>query len=186
MRQFRRLAPRRWLFRAGVPWGAVGAFALWGCALSTYSYSGAALKPGQATLQDVIASMGEPPEQWTDPDHSVQLSYPRGPAGYHSFMVYLGPDGRLERIVNVMDEAHFYLISRGMTESEVLRTLGPPVPAWTNYFEARRELVWEWRYCNEFSEAARFDVLLDGDRRDVRTSMSWVEYCGQAPCYCGR
>ncbi len=162
--------------------GALWAIVLCGCA----SYSGAGLAPGQSTLQDVMAVMGRPAAQWTAPDHSMQLCYPRGPAGYHTFMVELDPSGRLERIRNVLDRADFNRISRGMTEAEVLRILGPPVPAWTTYFAARRELVWEWHYCNESSQAARFDVLFDADRHDVRSTMSWVEQCGRATCTCGR
>jgi len=134
----------------------------------------------------VVAAMGEPAAQWTAPDHSMQLSYPRGPAGYHTFMVDLDPVGHLVGIRNVLDRADFDRISRGMAGADVLRILGPPVPAWTGYFPARRELVWEWHYCNQSSEAARFDVLLDGDRHDVRSTMSWVEQCGRAACTCGR
>jgi hypothetical protein len=157
---------------------------LCGCA----SYSGSALKPGQSTLADVRATMGEPAAQWSNADGSMQLSYPRGPSGFHSYMVYLDPAGRLQRIQNVMDDASFYRISRGMTESDVVRILGPSVPAWTNYFEPRKELVWEWRYCNEWSQAARFDVLFDRDLGTVRTSYGWPEICGSdgATCYCGR
>jgi len=154
-----------------------------GCA----SYSGSDLKPGQATLQDVRASMGEPAMQWIAPDHSTQLSYPRGPAGFHSYMVYLDPSGHLQRIENVMDPTSFYRIEPGMSEDDVLRILGPSVPAWTHYFAARRELVWEWRYCNEFSQSSRFDVLFDGDRHTVRTSFGAPEFCNQFdPCLCGR
>ena len=161
---------------------ALCALTLCGCA----SYGGAGLKPGQSTLQDVLATMGEPAARWTAPDHSMQLSYPRGPSGYHSFMVELDGAGRLQRIRNVLDQPDFDRVSRGMTEADVLRTLGPPVPAWTTTFAARRELVWEWRYCNESSQASRFDVVFDADRRDVRTTMSWVEACGYVTCYCGR
>jgi len=160
---------------------ALCALALWGCV----SYSGRSLVPGQSTLQDVRATMGEPAMQWVNADHSTQLSYPRGPAGYHSYMVYLDPAGRLERIENVMEQESFYRIRPGMTEEQVLRTLGPPVPQWTNYFAVRRELVWEWQYCDELSERARFDVLLDGDRRTVRTSFGMAEACAsKGPCLC--
>jgi hypothetical protein len=155
---------------------------LCGCA----SYSGSDLRPGQSTVQDVRAAMGEPALQWVEPDHSMQLSYPRGPAGFHSFMVYLDPAGRLQRIENVMDPVSFYRISTGMTEQQVLRILGPSVPQWTQYFPARRELIWEWRYCDEFSHFARFDVLFDEERHTVRTSFGWPEYCGLDPCLCGR
>jgi hypothetical protein len=170
---------RRRLGVAVVPAILCGA-ALCGCV----SYSGGSLKPGQSTLQDVRATMGEPAMQWTEPDHSMQLSYPRGPAGYHSYMVYLDPAGRLQRIENVMGAAAFYRISPGMTEEQVLRILGPSVPAWTNYFEARRELVWEWRYCDDLSQRARFDVLFDADSRKVRTSFGQMELCELDPCLC--
>jgi hypothetical protein len=170
-------------YRTGFLPALLCAAALCGCS----SYGGGSLKPGQSTLQDVRAAMGEPALQWTNPDHSMQLSYPRGPAGFHSFMVYLDPAGRVTRIQNVMDSASFYRIEPGMSEEDVLRILGPPVPAWTNYFEARRELVWEWRYCNEFSQTSRFDVLFDGDRHTVRTSFGQTELCNHIdPCLCGR
>jgi hypothetical protein len=149
-------------------------------------YDGRNLQPGKSTRQDVVAAMGEPAAQWTAPDRSEQLSFPRGPAGYHSYMVDLDADGRLQDIRDVMGEVHFRRISPGMTESDVLRAIGPPVPAWTSYFPARRERVWEWRYCNEFNEAARFDVLFDGDRHDVRSTLRQVEVCGLGPCSCGR
>jgi hypothetical protein len=170
-------------FRTGIIPAALCVATLCACT----SYDGGSLKPGQSTLQDVRATMGEPALQWVDPDHSMQLSYPRGPAGFHSFMVYLDPDGRLRRIQNVMDQPSFYRIEPGMSEQDVLRILGPPVPAWTNYFAARRELVWEWRYCNEFSQSSRFDVLFDGDLHTVRTSFGLPELCNHLdPCFCGR
>jgi hypothetical protein len=150
------------------------------------SYSGSALKPGVSTFDDVRAAMGEPAAQWIEPDHSMQLSYPRGPSGFHSFMVYLDAAGRLQRIENVMDEASFNRISKGMTEADVVRVLGPPVAGWTRYFEVRDELVWEWRYCNDWSQAARFDVFFDGGQGIVRTSWGSPEICGyDLTCYCG-
>jgi outer membrane protein assembly factor BamE (lipoprotein component of BamABCDE complex) len=169
-------------FRAAVAAGALLAAALSGCV----SYSGSSLKPGQSTLQDVRATMGEPAMQWTEPDHSMQLSYPRGPAGFHSYMVYLDPAGHLQRIQNVMDYDLFYQISPGMSDQQVLRLLGPSVPQWTNYFAARRELVWEWHYCNELSQRSRFDVLFDADSHKVRTSYGHAELCELDPCLCGR
>ena len=96
--------------KRGLLVAALCAATAYGCA----SYSGVDLKPGQSTLQDVRATMGEPAMQWVDPDHSMQLSYPRGPAGFHSYMVYLDPAGRLQRIENVMGSASFYRISPGM------------------------------------------------------------------------
>lgn len=153
-----------------------------GCA----SYGGRGLKPGESTLADVLDVMGTPAMQWENSDRSVQLSYPRGPVGVHSFMVYINSEGRLVSIENVMQSVAFGRVQAGMTQAEVLQTLGPPVPAWTTYFAARRELVWEWRYCDDWNAASRFDVLFDGDTGKVRSTLTWREDCHRGPCRCGR
>ena len=113
--------------------------------------------------------------QWTLPGGGRQLAYPRGPAGYETFMVHLDAAGRLERIENVLDMTHFARIQPDMTQAEVLQLLGPSQPQWTAYFKARDELVWEWRYCDSWREAARFDVLFDATKKTVRSTMSWTE-----------
>lgn len=151
-------------------------------------YSGSGLTPGVATLSAVLATMGQPAMSWMDPDGSEQLAYPRGPAGSQTFMAFIAPDGRLQRIDGVLDMAHFARIEPGKSDqASVLRLLGPSEPRWTNYFQARDELVWEWRFCDGWNQLARFDVLFDASTGIVRTSyqrqdlMGWN---GVAP-YCG-
>ncbi len=136
------------------------------------SYSGSSLQPGQARLEDVQGIMGPPAMRWQDADGSVQLAYPRGPFGYHTFMARLGPDGRLQSMANVLEPATFARIRPGITKDEVLRVLGPPDPALTVYFEARDELVWDWRFCSDFGVASRFQVLFDNTVGTVRSTMS--------------
>jgi hypothetical protein len=154
------------------------------------AYSGSGLKPGEAGLDDVIRVMKEPTMHWQDPDGSVQLAYPRGPFGFHTFMVWIGPDGKLQRIGNVLDKNGFAQIQPGITQAQVLRVLGPPYPGWTVYFKARDELVWEWRYCDDWSEAARFNVLFDSITGTVRSTLSLTEaqrgLCGPDGCWCSR
>ena len=137
-----------------------------------------------------MRGMGEPAMRWQDSDGSLQLAYPRGPSGFHTFMVRLGPDGTLQRIENVMDPHGFAQIRPGMTEARVLRMLGPPYPVWTAYFKPRDELVWEWRYCNDGGLAARFNVLFDGTSGAVRSAMSLTEsqtgLCPRDQCWCSR
>lgn len=133
------------------------------------SYSGRGLKPGESRLEDVVRIMGNPTMQWQDPDGSQQLSYPRG---IHSFRVDIGPDGKLQKIENIMRTKTFKRISAGMSKSEVLRILGPSDTSETAYYKARDELVWEWRYCDEWNELARFEVLFDGSKEVVRTTKS--------------
>ena len=80
-------------------------------------------------------------------------------------------------------------VRAGMSKEDVLRALGPSDTRLTVYFKARDELVWEWRYCDEWNEAARFDVLFDGSKEVVRSTMSRTEsqmgLCGDdGRCIC--
>ena len=144
-----------------------GALVLSSCA----GYSGSNLKPGVSTLAEVVASMGEPAVRWKDADGREQLAYPRGPEGIQTFMAFVGADGRLERIEGVLDMAHFARLEPGKSDqAAVLRLLGPSQPQWTQYFKARDELVWEWRFCDSWNQLALFDVLFDATTGIVRTS----------------
>ena len=71
--------------------------------------------------------MGEPAVRWREADGREQYAYPRGPFGTQTFMAFIGPDGRLERIEPVLNYAHFALIRYGVsTQDDVLKLLGPP------------------------------------------------------------
>ena len=152
------------------------------------SYSGRGLKPGEDRLEKVVQVMGQPAMRWQNADGSVQLAFPRGPMGYHTYMVTMDTDGKLRQIENVLNEKNFARIQPGMSKDEVLRILGPSYPNWTVYFERRDELVWEWRYCDAWNEAARFNVLFDNSTGAVRNTMSLTEsqrgLCGRGRCAC--
>lgn len=154
------------------------------------AYSGSGLKPGEAGIADVIRVMGEPAMRWRNPDGSEQLAYPRGPYGVHTYMARVGPDGKLQLIENVLEPSGFAQVKAGMSKDQVLRILGPSYSGWTTYFKARDELVWEWRYCDDWKEAARFNVLFDGTTGIVRSALSLREsqmgLCGQGGCLCSR
>jgi hypothetical protein len=152
------------------------------------SYSGRGLKPGADRLENVSQVMGQPAMRWQNADGSLQLAYPRGPMGLHTYMVTIAADGKLLQIENVLNEKSFARIQSGMTKDEVLHILGPSYPYWTAYFERRDELVLEWRYCDAWSEPARFDVLFDNSKGTVRSTMSMTEsqkgLCGNGRCAC--
>lgn len=143
------------------------------------SYSGYGLKSGEARLEQVQAIMGPPALRWQDADGSVQLAYPRGPAGLDTYMVKLGPDGRLQSIANVLDEQSFARIRAGMTKDEVLRLIGPPDHSRSAYFKARDELAWEWRFREVYGNPARFAVLFDATAGSVRSTLILPEYYGR-------
>ena len=163
------------------PWAIALVSLLAACA----SYSGRGLVVGESGMDQVIAVMGQPRMQWTEADGAKRLAYPRGPMGVHTYMVLIGADGKLRRIENVLDPRVFRRIAAGMNEDQVLHALGPPEPSWTAYFQRRDELVWEWRYCDEWGKWARFDVLFDGSRKVVRSTLSRTEDCGpDGDCSC--
>lgn len=141
---------------------------------SCASYNGRGLNPGEAKLDQVLSQMGTPAQRWNEADGSIQLSYPKGPAGPESYMVRIGPDGKLQNIRNVMTPETFKKILPGMSKEEVVKILGPSVPAWTNYFKARDELVWTWRY-ELHTDPAFFHVLFDASSGKVRSSMIILE-----------
>jgi len=143
-----------------------------------------ALRPGESGVDDVQRAMGAPALRWQDADGSTHLAYPHGPMGYTTLLVRLGADGKLRSIENVLDEEHFAAVKPGMDKEQVLRLLGPPQPSWTVYFKARDELAWEWRYCDAWNIAARFNVLFDATRGTVRSTLSVRESCGEIDCRC--
>jgi hypothetical protein len=143
------------------------------------SYSGFGLKPGEARVEEVQALMGPPALRWQDADGTVQLAYPRGPAGFVTYMVRLGPDGLLQSIANALDEQTFARIRTGMTKDEVLRLIGPPNYGRSMYFKARDELAWEWRFREVYGNPARFAVLFDATAGTVRSTLILPESDGR-------
>ena len=103
-----------------------------------------------------------------------------------TLMVFIDARGRLDRIENVMTPEWLAKVKAEMGKEEVLRMLGPPVAEWTVYFPARRELAWEWRYCNSWSMIARFHVLIDNDTGRVRSTMSFDETGPDGGYLCAR
>lgn len=137
---------------------------------------GPQLIPGTSDRAAVLAALGTPAMTWRNDDGGEQLAYPTGPAGTQTTMAYLGADGKLQRLDKVLRPEVLAQIKPGLSETEVLRLIGPPQPRWTVYFKSRDERVWEWRYCNEWSQTARFDVLFDGTSHRVRSTLARPEY----------
>lgn len=148
--------------------------------------SGGNLKPGASTLPDVIAEMGPAAMTWKNPDGSEQLAFPRGPAGTKTFMVYVGSDGKLQRIENVLDTVHFFRVQAGMSKDEVLRILGPSGSRWTQIYTRSHQLAWSWLVCDNWNMEEFFDVMFDVTTGLVRTTGKHPNLAGadgvQPPC----
>lgn len=95
--------------------------------------------------EQVLATMG-PPDTRRVVEGGTRLEYPRGPAGRHTWFVYLDANGRATRAEQVLNEANFSQINAGMGQDEVLLRLGRPGEV---YGLARsRGTVWSYRYEN--------------------------------------
>jgi hypothetical protein len=144
----------------------LGGLLVSGCA----GYGGGNLSPGVSTLPEVIAAMGQPAMTWKNPDGSEQLAFPRGPTGTQTFMAYMGPDGKLQRIEKVLDAEHISRIRIGMSKAEVLRILGPSGAEWTQTFARKNEISWSWLYCNSSNNEEFIDVNFDATVGEVRST----------------
>ena len=119
---------------------ALLAICLAGCA----TYSGSGLVPGQSTVQDVEAVMGEPALVRDAPDGSQVLWYPRLPFGRESFAARIDPHGTLVSIEQRLDPQYIArLIPDKSTAEDVLDTLGPPYKVY-QYPRKQRE-AWEYQ-----------------------------------------
>jgi len=132
--------------------------------------NGSNLAPGVSTRSEVVASMGQAAMVWKNPDGSEQLAYPRGPAGTQTYMAYVGADGKLQRIVGVLNEANFQLVEPGMTQAQVLRIVGPSGAFWTQTFPRTNTLAWTWLYCASGDFQNYFDVYFDATTLLVRST----------------
>jgi len=112
--------------------------------------------------------LGKPAMVWKNPDGTSQLAYPFGPSGTQTFMVFVGADGKLQRIVGVLNEGFFGLIQAGMTQDQVLRLLGPSsVPSMP--YRRTDTLTWSWLYCQSQNVQQYFDVNFDAGTGRVRS-----------------
>jgi outer membrane protein assembly factor BamE (lipoprotein component of BamABCDE complex) len=93
-----------------------------GCA----SYSGYGLKPGSATQDEVLRTMGRPALELPDPGGGHELIYPHGPLGTQTFIAHVDSRDVLSGIDQVLDDDHFRRIQEGQTRDEVLHAIGPP------------------------------------------------------------
>ena len=129
------------------------------------SYGGRGLRPGASTEAEVRATMGEPAMQFSNPDGSRQLAYPRGPLGTQTFMVHVGRDGLLRSVEPVLSDVTFNAIQPGLAQEQVLRMIGPPRDTMT--FPRLRHVAWDYMYRDTWGYEAVFAVTFDAEGRVV-------------------
>ncbi|WP_233863616.1 outer membrane protein assembly factor BamE [Paraburkholderia adhaesiva] len=131
------------------------------------------LTPGVSTLDDVRRQMGKPETERVFDDFSRRLEYPRGPEGLNTYMVDIGPNGRLVAITQVLVAENFAKIRIGMSQDEVRQMLGKP--GQVAAFRLKKETVWSWKWREGgVEQEAFFNVHFGPDGRVTTTSRSDV------------
>jgi outer membrane protein assembly factor BamE (lipoprotein component of BamABCDE complex) len=127
-----------------------------GC--STYERYG--LKQGTSTEGEVRKAMGTPRLEFANGDGTRQLAYPKGPLGTETYMVFLGRDGVVDRIEQVLTDDSFQRIMPGRTSGDdVRRMIGPP---WRSVrFDNLRQDAWDYRFRDSWGYMADFSVMID-------------------------
>lgn len=102
------------------------------------------IKSGAAE-SDVIGRLGRPDSVFALPDGAKRLEYNRGEFMQRSWMVDLDRDGRVVRVDQVRDEAHFARLQPGNDDqASVRRALGTP---WkVEYYPPSKLTAWLYPY----------------------------------------
>ena len=127
----------------------------------------AKLTPGQSSMETVRQVMGPPTQEWMNGDGSQTWEYPRTPEGVVNYMLDFGPNERLREVRQVLTEANFSRVKEGMTREEIRRLLGQP--ASEQYYELKKEYVWDWKTKSESGYDHFFDVYFDERGQVLRT-----------------
>jgi len=131
------------------------------------------LTPGVSTIDDVRRQMGKPETERRFDDASRRLEYPRGPEGLKTWMIDVGPNGKVTAITQVLTAENFAKIHAGMTEDDVRRLLGKP--GQVAVYRLKRETVWSWKWQEGgVTPEAYFNVHFGPDGRVSTTSRSDV------------
>ena len=121
-------------------------------------YAPTGVQSGQ-TADDVARLMGAPTARYPLPDGATRLEYARGPLGRDTFMIDLDTSGKVVEWTQVLTEQMFLEINPGMSERQLLLTLGTPGRV---FAIPRQQLkVWNYRYHN--NDCLLFQVSVGDD-----------------------
>lgn len=95
---------------------------------------------------EVEQAMGPATARHTLADGRTRLEFARGPMGRHTWMVDLGPDGRVQSTEQVLTERHFATLRDGDTRASVLQRFGRPSDVRGGGRQGGE--VWSWRFDN--------------------------------------
>src|SRR5512144_2418965 len=103
----------------------------------------ASITPGTPAAA-VESHSGKPSRVWPDAGGGSTWEYPMGPQGRYTYMVRMGPEGRVARVDQVLDWTTFRRIVPGMPMAEVEHLLGRPYSRVA--FPLTGQTAWAWRF----------------------------------------
>lgn len=106
--------------------------------------------PAGTPATDLQSRFGPPTGEYTLPGGGKRLEYARGPYGKQTWMFDLDAGGRLAKTSQVLTEANFNTIRRGMGRDEVLAAIGHPGE--TSRIGWQDQTVWSYRYESPFCQ----------------------------------
>jgi hypothetical protein len=122
----------------------------------------------------LVANMGQPEREY-EVDGLTVLHYPRGPAGSHTYFVYLDKDRRVVKSEQVLTEERFNAIRSGMTKDQVISIVG--VTKITMGLSRQRGHVWFYRYENASCKSFMIEFAPDDIVRSTYYRMSMGRRC---------
>lgn len=128
------------------------------------------VRPGIDTTQDVLARLGPPTLTWQE-HAGVTWEYACLSVVSENYMIDFDTEGRVRRIRQVLNEANFARIVRGMDKEDVRRMLGKP--ARETHYSLKNEEVWDWKIPATAGSVASFNVHFDPAGQVRTTSRSF-------------
>ncbi len=157
-------------------WLVIAFAALLASGCASYSPRSALVGQSRATL---IEQMGEP-EREVERQDLKQLHFPRGPAGSHTYFVYVDRNDRVVRWEQVLTEERFNTIRPGMSRDEVIDILG--ITKITNGLARNRGYVWHYRYATPHCQS----FVIEFTAEDVVRSAGYRVRSGRRCKYVGQ
>lgn len=122
--------------------------------------------PGEP-LANVEAQFGRPNFTCELPNGVRRYIWTQQPQGQFAWGTNVGPDGRIDKINQLLTDANFQQLATGdWTPDRVRCTFGPPARISTAGLGNMREVVWSYRYRENSSWNSLMYVYMgpDGDR----------------------
>jgi hypothetical protein len=101
------------------------------------------IAPDRSTGAEVRAALGIPTDVRFDRNGEELWEYARGPGGYETLLVRVGPDGKVREVTQLLTEERLMSLTPGKsTKPEVRHVLGRP----SDLSYPRAGEAWSWRH----------------------------------------